>query len=336
MRTAESVMIGHPDKICDQIADLILDEFLRQDKDSRVAIEVMGGHGKIFITGEVTSQGRVNYQAVFQQIQKEIGFEGDYQVTSNVAEQSPDIAQGVDTGGAGDQGIMVGYATSETPEMLPLPFALARRITSKLDEVGESLGLGPDGKAQVTTDNDKVLKVVVSVQHREELELDEIRKLVKGKILKEVLGKIDGLELFINATGRFVLGGFGADSGLTGRKVVIDAYGPEINVGGGSFSGKDPSKVDRSGAYMARYLARWLLKKFALPEAKVSLAYSIGVAEPLMVKVEPDGEYTKLICKEFDLTPQGIIKFLDLKKPIYLQTARLGHFGNPDLPWEKA
>lgn len=334
MRTAEYVMLGHPDKICDQLSDAILDEFLRQDPNTRAGIEVIGGHGKIFITGEVTSQGRVDYSAVFNRLQQEIGFSGEYEVIVNITEQSPDIAQGVDTGGAGDQGIMVGYATIETPEMLPLPFALARRITERLHQVGPNLGLGPDGKAQVTTDNGRPMKIVVSVQHRPDQTLAEVQKLVKQEILTPLFDDLSDIELFINATGKFVIGGFDSDAGLTGRKLVMDAYGPEINIGGGAFSGKDPSKVDRSAAYMARYLAKWLVINYQLPAAKVTLAYSIGVAEPLMVQVEPDQKYADVIKNKFDLTPRGIIKFLDLRKPIYLKTARFGHFGRDGFSWE--
>ncbi|MBN2585178.1 methionine adenosyltransferase [Patescibacteria group bacterium] len=336
MRTAECVMPGHPDKICDQIADAILDEFLKQDPNSRVAIEVLGGHGQIFIIGEVTSAGTVNYEVIARQVLSELGVRGDYQFAINVVKQSPDIAQGVDSGGAGDQGVMVGYATSETPEMLPLPFALARRITHKLFELGPELHLGPDGKAQVTVDDSgRPTKIVVSVQHPETMTIETARALIKNKILEPLFGNLANIELFINATGRFVVGGFDGDAGVTGRKLVVDAYGPEINVGGGAFSGKDATKVDRSAAYMARYLAKKLIKEKQVSWAKVTLAYSIGVAEPLMVKTEPEATWADELKNQFNLTPKGMIDFLDLRQPIYLATARLGHFGRVGPPWEK-
>jgi len=337
MRTAECVMPGHPDKICDQIADAILDEFLKQDPDSRVAIEVLGGHGKIFIVGEVTSHGIVDYVMVAHQVLTGLRVPGVYEVVTNVVKQSPDIALGVDSGGAGDQGVMVGYATTETLEMLPLPFVYARRITHKLFELGPELNLGPDGKAQVTLDDsNQPAEIVVSVQHPEAMSIDTVREIVKSKILGPLFGDLSKIELFINATGRFVVGGFDGDAGLTGRKLVVDAYGPEINVGGGAFSGKDPSKVDRSAAYMARYLAKWLVRRHQLPWARVTLAYSIGVAKPLMVKVEPEAGLSEELKMNFDLTPGGIISFLNLKRPIYLDTARFGHFGRAGFPWENA
>jgi S-adenosylmethionine synthetase len=335
MRTAECVMPGHPDKICDQIADAILDEFLKQDPNSRVAIEVLGGHGKIFIVGEVTSSGEVDYAVVVHRVMNGLHIPGVYEVTANVVKQSSDIAMGVDSGGAGDQGVMIGYATNETLEMLPLPFALTRRITHKLFELGEDLKLGPDGKAQVTVDDEgKPIKIVVSVQHPESMPVEQARELIKHKILEPLFGDLTNIELFINATGRFVVGGFDGDAGLTGRKLVVDAYGPEVNVGGGAFSGKDATKVDRSAAYMARYLAKWLVKYQRTKWAKVTIAYSIGVAEPLMVKTEPESAWADELKKQFDLTPKGIIDFLKLRRPIYLETAKLGHFGRVGMPWE--
>lgn len=329
-------MRGHPDKICDQISDAVLDEFLMQDPDSRVAIETMGGKGKIFITGEVTSRGVVDYEKIVRRVQADVGFGGEYEVVVNVSKQSPDISRGVDNGGAGDQGVMIGYATKETAEMLPLPFEKAKSICVKLFEIGRETGLGPDGKAQVTVDDDgKPVKIVVSVQHPESMSVEEVRQVVLERVLTPLFGDLEGVDLFINATGKFVIGGFEGDAGLTGRKIVVDAYGPEINVGGGAFSGKDPSKVDRSAAYMARYLAKWLVANYNLPEAKVSLAYSIGIAEPMMVDVESHPELGKVLREHFDLTPKGIIDFLDLKKPIYYDCASLGHFGVADRPWEQ-
>jgi len=286
MRTAEYVMPGHPDKICDAISDKILDAIVAQDENARVAIETMGGHGKICIFGEVKTSAEVDYVKLAKEVLHGLGLPTDYEFIINVAEQSPDIAQGVDTGGAGDQGIMVGYYTKETPEGLPLPFALSKRICEKLFAIGPKFGLGPDGKAQVTVENDKPTVIVVSVQHQEKVSVEEVRKIVKREVLEPIFGGLSDVKLFINQTGRFVIGGFDADTGLTGRKIVVDAYGPEVPVGGGAFSGKDKTKMDRTGAILAREMARKIVEEEKADWAKVTLAYAIGVRDPIMVNVE--------------------------------------------------
>ncbi len=321
MKTAECVFPGHPDKICDQISDAILDECLKQDPTARVAIEVMGGHGIITITGELTTNAYVDMRKVAQKVYKGLGYHDKIGVQTNVVSQSPEISQGVDTGGAGDQGIMVGYATRATKTMMPLEYELARKLAK---EVSEMDGYGPDGKCQVTLDGDKIKTVILSVQTKN-------KPIPKGEIEK-ILGRKCG-DYFFNPTGKFEIGGFEADTGLTGRKLAVDNYGPQIPVGGGCFSGKDPSKVDRSAAYMARYLAKWFLGENPnVGEALVKIAYSIGVAEPVMVTV--NGRQADNL--PFDLTPAGIIGFLNLRQPGYQETARLGHFGDNRFSWEQA
>jgi len=286
IRTAEYVMQGHPDKICDAISDKILDYIVAQDDNARVAIETMGGHGKICIFGEVKTFVRIDYVALAKEVLQELGLSTNYEFIINVVEQSPDIAQGVDTGGAGDQGICVGYYTTETPEGLPLPFAYAKRICEKLNTIGREFGLGPDGKAQVTAEDDKPTIIVVSVQHREDMSVEKVRDIVKQEVLVPLFGDLAGMKLYINQTGRFVVGGFDADTGLTGRKIVVDAYGPEVPVGGGCFSGKDRTKMDRTGAVIAREMAEKEVEEKNLKWAKVTLAYCIGVKEPIMIEKE--------------------------------------------------
>lgn len=286
VRTAEYVMAGHPDKICDAISDKILDTIVAQDDNARVAIETMGGHGKICIFGEVKTFARVDYAECAKEVLRGLGLNTNYEFIVNVAEQSLDIAQGVDTGGAGDQGVCVGYYTTETPEGLPLPFAYAKRICEKLNEIGKDFGLGPDGKAQVTVEDDVPTIIVVSVQHREDISVEDVRKIVTEKVLVPLFGDLAGVKLYINQTGRFVVGGFDADTGLTGRKIVVDAYGPEVPVGGGCFSGKDRTKMDRTGAVIARDMAEREVKEKGSKWAKVTLAYCIGVEGPVMTKVE--------------------------------------------------
>jgi S-adenosylmethionine synthetase len=330
MRTAECVSPGHPDKIADQISDAILDECLRQDPDSRVAIETMGGHGIITITGELTTKAYVDMAGIAKKVYREIGYTDEIGVQVNVVSQSPDIAQGVDTGGAGDQGIMVGFASKENEEMIPQELYLARKILKYV----LGLGFGPDGKSQVTLDDDgKISELVISVQHKEGQGYSDIEDKVYLEFSKYFA---DSYRKVINGTGKFVVAGFSADAGVTGRKIVNDAYGPQIPVGGGAFSGKDPSKVDRSAAYMARKIAVDYLKQYKADAVIVKIAYSIGVAEPLMAHAEiyKDGMVTMLETKEYDLTPRGIIKFLDLKKPIYQKTAEWGAFGFNN-KWDK-
>ena len=316
-RTAESVSPKHPDKLCDQISDAILDAYLAKDLDARVAAETCGGHGVVFVTGEITSTADVDIPEIVKRIA------GDVEVHTKIVKQSPEIAQGVDTGGAGDQGIMIGYACDETPEMLPLEVVLARRLNQMIFEKYPY-----DGKTQVTIAPDgSIDSIVASFQN---VPQNELEKVVRDFIEREkLLGK---LELHINPAGDWNQGGFDADTGLTGRKLIVDNYGPRVAIGGGCYSGKDPSKVDRSAAYMARKIAVDYLKKRGAHDVLVRLAYAIGYAEPLEKTVIIDGKSEEI--KGYDLTPRGIIKFLDLKRPIYEATARWGHYGE-GFDWDK-
>lgn len=319
---------GHPDKVCDQISDAILDECLRQDPYSRVAVEALGGHGKLAIMGEVTSKAQFDAAAITQKVYKDIGYDNDLEISVNIVQQSPDIAQGVDTGGAGDQGIMVGYATSETPEFLPREHVLATRLVRRLEEVrvsgqGElSKYLRPDGKAQVTIYDGQVDTVVVSTQHSADVDIEKLRQLVTDEVIKPIVPEFK--KVFINHTGKFVQGGFEADTGLTGRKIIVDNYGPQIPVGGGCYSGKDSTKVDRSGAYMARYLAVEYLKKYNAKEVLVKLAYAIGEPQPVMATAQVDGK--DMAIEGYDLSPKGIIEKLNLRKPQFRERSRYGYF----------
>ncbi len=317
MRTAECVSAGHPDKVCDQISDAILDEYLRQDPGSRVAVEVMGGHGQIYITGEVTSKAHFDLTSIVQNIYTVIGYNDTLQVFTNVVHQSPEIAQGVDVGGAGDQGIMVGYACNENEAMIPQGLYLSRKLIHALP-----VGFGPDAKSQVTLAEDgSVDTVVISAQHQPGEDFAPLREL--AETLKPI-------HIHINPTGDFSIGGFTADTGLTGRKLAVDNYGPQIPIGGGCYSGKDATKVDRSAAYMARRIAVDYLRKLNCNEVLVKLAYSIGVVQPVMAIAIIDGhkEINLLIDGEYDLSPDGIISSLGLRDPVYRQTASQGHFGN--------
>lgn len=316
-KTAESVSPKHPDKLCDQISDAILDAHLREDPLARAGVDVAGGHGKVFVTGEVTSTAQnVDVAAIVRRIA------GDVELIENIALQSPEIAAGVDTGGAGDQGIMIGYATSETPEFLPLEVVLSRQLNQVLYERWPF-----DGKTQITIDGDMIVGVVASFQHANGGEL----RAAVGKWLQ---GKNVAMDVLIhcNPSGDWNIGGFEADAGLTGRKLAVDNYGPRISLGGGAFSGKDPSKVDRSAAYIARKIAVDYVKKHQANEVFVRLAYAIGVAEPLEATVIIDGNVEHVTG--YDLTPNGIITALDLRRPIYEETARYGHFGHV-YDWEK-
>ena len=317
-RTAESVSPKHPDKLCDQISDAILDAYLAQDPNSRVAAETCGGHGVVFVTGEITSKGDVDIPAIVKRIAGD-----DVEVHTKIVKQSPEIAQGVDTGGAGDQGIMIGYACDETPELLPLEVVLSRNLNEFIYDKYPF-----DGKTQVTIAPDGTIdSIVASFQNVSKAQLKEmVDKFVKERKLK---GK---LEYHLNPAGDWQQGGFDADTGLTGRKLIVDNYGPRIAIGGGCYSGKDPSKVDRSAAYMARKIAVDYLKKRHAKEVLVRLAYAIGKAEPLEQTVIIDGKAEEI--EGYDLTPRGIIKFLDLKRPIYEQTARYGHYGHK-FDWDK-
>ncbi|MFZ2125724.1 MAG: methionine adenosyltransferase domain-containing protein [Candidatus Saccharimonadales bacterium] len=312
-RTAESVSPKHPDKLCDQISDAILDAYLTNDPNSRVAVDVAGGHGKVFVTGEVTSKSKkIDIVGIVKRLA------GDVEVTENIVKQSPEISRGVDIGGAGDQGIMVGYATNETPEYLPLEYVLARRLNRYIFKKWPY-----DGKTQITTKDGKIVSVVASFQNAPQAEL---LARVKHWLRSEKLAKYDNVDFHINPAGDWEIGGFTADSGLTGRKLVVDNYGPRIPIGGGAFSGKDPSKVDRSAAYMARKVAVDYLKKFGAKEVYVYLAYAIGFEQPLEATVIIDGVQHQV--EGYDLSPNGIIKFLNLKRPIYEQKAQYGHFGD--------
>ncbi|MCX6741342.1 MAG: methionine adenosyltransferase [Candidatus Parcubacteria bacterium] len=338
--TVESVTNGHPDKICDQISDAILDECLRQDSKSRVAIEIFGGHGFLTIGGELTTNAKVDYEKIAQDVYRNIGYADKLQIVTHIVKQSPDIAQGVDVGGAGDQGIMYGYATDETPEYLPLGVILAHKLTKGLQTLRESKAvnwLRPDGKSQVTMEDDRIKTILVSCQHDESVTIDEIRQVLVDKLIVPIVGKIDGIEILVNPTGRFVKGGFEADTGLTGRKIMVDSYGGLITHGGGCYSGKDPTKVDRSGAYMARFVAKNIVANGMAKECLISIAYAIGRPEPVMAEAidENGNSIDKSILDRFDFRPRAIIEKLNLQRPIYLSTASYGHFGKSDLPWEE-
>lgn len=337
--TVESVTSGHPDKICDQISDAILDVCLKEDPKSRVAMECLGAHGLLVIGGEVTTKSNFNANKIAQNLYKNIGYKDKLRILTNIVKQSSDIAQGVDSGGAGDQGIMYGYATDETEEFLPLGVVLVHKLTKGLEllrKSGEISWLKPDGKAQVTIVDGKVKTILVSTQHDVKVSQKEIKKTLINKLISplNIKGKV---KILVNPTGKFVLGGFTADTGLTGRKIMVDTYGGLIPHGGGCFSGKDPTKVDRSGAYMARFVAKSLVAKGLAKKALVSVSYAIGKAEPLMVDAinEKGRSLASYVKKRFDFKPLSIINNLNLRAPIYLQTASYGHFGKDNLPWEK-
>ena len=338
--TVESVTSGHPDKICDQISDAILDAYLEQDKNSRVAVECFGAHGALVIGGEITSSASVNIEEIAREMYKKIGYKDELDITTHIALQSPDIAQGVDSGGAGDQGIMYGYATNETIEFLPLGVVLAHKLAKGLEYLRTSDGINwllPDGKTQVTIKDGNVQSVLVSTQHKEKITQKEIQKTLIEKLIKPIVGDIETKNIFINPTGKFVSGGFEADTGLTGRKIMVDTYGGLVPHGGGCFSGKDASKVDRSGAYMARYVAKNIVANGYANECLVSVAYAIGKRVPLMVQAIDENGKTlrKIVEKNFDLTPNNIKKVLKLDSPIFTQTATYGHFGKKGLSWEE-
>jgi S-adenosylmethionine synthetase len=365
--TSESVTEGHPDKVCDQISDSILDEFLRQDPDSRVAVESMTTKGIVFVAGEVTSKGRVDVQKIVRGTIWEIGYDKpDYgfdcnscSVLVSLHEQSSDISMGINAGknkeqGAGDQGLMFGYATNETHEFMPLPITMANKLSMKLSQVRKKKELSwiwPDGKSQVSVIYEdckpKVIDtVVISTQHAPDISLSQLREEIIEKVIKPVCGNwIDCKTKFlVNPTGRFVIGGPPGDTGLTGRKIIADTYGGMGRHGGGAFSGKDPSKVDRSACYMARYVAKNVVAAGLADKCEVQIAYAIGVAEPVSIMVDTFGTgkvYEEVIedkvRKSFDMRPAGIIKTLDLKRPIYKKTAAYGHFGRdePCFTWEK-
>lgn len=373
--TSESVTEGHPDKICDQLSDAILDAILKDDRNARVACECTCCTGLVHVMGEISTTTYIDIPSIVREKIKEIGYtKSEYGFDSNtcgiivsINEQSSDIAMGVDNSfehrqggdeadiiGAGDQGMMFGYATDETEEYMPIAISLAHKLAKRLTDVrkdGTLSYLRPDGKSQVTIEYDedgsvkRVEAIVVSSQHSGDVDIEELRKDIKREVIDSVIPKnlLDkDTKIYINPTGRFEIGGPMGDSGLTGRKIIVDTYGGKCPHGGGAFSGKDPTKVDRSGAYMARYICKNIVAAKLAKECTLQISYAIGVAKPLSIFVDTNGtgvlkdsEIAEIVKKEFDLRPYSIIKTLDLRRPIYSRTAAYGHFGKDDLPWEK-
>lgn len=359
--TSESVCAGHPDKICDSISDSILDEVLRQDKKGRVAVETLVTFNKVVIAGEVTANAKVDYEKIARKRIEDLGYTDSYydfgeksDVEVYVHEQSPEISKGVDEEGAGDQGMMFGYACKETNTLMPLPITLAHRLAQKVDEVREKgvlPFLRPDGKTQVTVEYKNgvpvgIQQVVIGVPHDEKVGLSEVKENLKNKVVSVILDefgfKIEDKDLIVNGTGVWHKGGPASDTGVTGRKIIVDTYGGYARVGGGAFSGKDPTKVDRSAAYGARYLAKHIVRENLADRAEVRIAYFIGAKEPTMLDVETFGteKVDKKTILDFmketlNTSVEGIIKTLDLQRPIYLPTSSYGHFGREEFPWEK-
>ncbi len=371
--TSESVTEGHPDKLCDYISDSILDAYITRDPYSRVACETVAGKGQILVTGEITSNAEVDIEKIVRETIKEVGFDNantdiDYKtckVLINISKQSSDIALGVDKSleqkqgskeeseGAGDQGMMFGYASNETEEYMPMPICLAHKLAKRLSDVRKEKIIDyirPDGKVQVTVEYEKgepkrIDTIVISTQHKEKADLEQLKKDIKEYVIKPVVPENlldNNTKYYINPTGRFVIGGPLGDSGLTGRKIIVDTYGGYSRHGGGAFSGKDPTKVDRSAAYMARFIAKNIVANGFAKKCEIQLSYAIGVAKPISIYVDTfgtgklsDTEIVKKINNTFNLTPRGIIETLDLRKPIYKKTTNYGHFGKKDLPWEK-
>ena len=372
--TSESVTEGHPDKLCDFISDSVLDSYLAEDENARVACETVAGKGEIIITGEITSTAEgIDIEQIVRNTIKEVGYDNseldiDYRtckINVNISKQSPDIALGVDKSledkegeevsseGAGDQGIMFGFATDETENFMPMPIYLAHKLSKRLTEVRKQNiidYLRPDGKTQVTVEyeGDKPVRVhtiVLSTQHNADIDLETLKKDIKEKVINYVVPNElldENTKYYINPTGRFVIGGPLGDSGLTGRKIIVDTYGGYARHGGGAFSGKDPSKVDRSACYMARHLAKNIVANGYAKKCEIQLSYAIGVAKPISIYVDtfntstiPENEIVDKINEKFDLTPRGIINYLKLQNPIYKQTTNYGHFGKENLEWEK-
>ena len=371
--TSESVTEGHPDKLCDLISDSILDAYLEKDAFSRVAVETVASKNIIFITGEVTSNAVIDIESIARNVIKEVGYDDecigiDYKtckVEINISKQSQDIALGVDNSleskeenreaeeGAGDQGLMFGFATNETKSFMPMPIYLAHKLAKRLTEIRKNKEINylrPDGKVQVTVEYEdekpiRIDTIVVSSQHDENIDMETLRKDIKEKVINTVIPSelIDeNTKYFINPTGRFVIGGPLGDSGLTGRKIIVDTYGGYARHGGGAFSGKDATKVDRSASYMARFIAKNIVANKLAKKCEIQISYAIGVAKPVSVYVDtfgtnkiPEEEIIKIINEKFDLTPRGIINYLELRKPVYKQTTNYGHFGKDELNWEK-
>ena len=370
--TSESVTEGHPDKLCDYISDSILDSYLELDPYSRVACETVAGKGEIYITGEITSNAEIDIEQVVRNAIKEVGYcdsktDIDYKTCNiiiKLSKQSSDIALGVDKSletkqgnqellGAGDQGLMFGFACNETEELMPLPISLAHKLAKQLTFVRKQNIIDyikPDGKVQVTVEYEnskpkRIDTIVISTQHKENVDLNILKKDIKNEVINKIVPTElldENTKYFINPTGRFIIGGPLGDSGLTGRKIIVDTYGGYSRHGGGAFSGKDPTKVDRSASYMARHIAKNVVANGYATKCEVQLAYAIGVAHPVSVYVKTFGtntiseeEISKKIIDKFDLTPNGIINYLDLRKPIYRLTTNYGHFGKANLPWEK-
>ena len=359
--TSESVTEGHPDKLCDTISDAILDAYIKQDKNSRVAVETFASGNEITIAGQVTSKGKVDIEELVRNKIKTVGFDNanidmDYKTCTihiNITKQSQDIALGVDIGGAGDQGIMFGYASDETKEYMPLAINLAHQLAHRLTQVrkdGIIKYLRPDGKTQVTVEYEddkpkRIETILISAQHNPEGEQETLIKDIKEKVINAIIPRKmmdEKTKIYINPTGRFVIGGPLGDTGLTGRKIIVDTYGGYACHGGGAFSGKDPSKVDRSAAYMLRYIAKNIIANGYAKKCELQISYAIGMKEPLSICINtfgtatiPENEIIGLIRNKFDLTPEGIIRYLDLKQPIYEKTTNYGHFGKKDLPWEQ-
>ncbi len=360
--TSESVTEGHPDKICDQVSDTILDNLIAQDPYSRVAIETLVTTGSVHVAGEVTTHGFADIQRIVREVLRDIGYTDpafgidcdDAGVWISIHGQSPNIAQGVDREGAGDQGMMYGYACNETPELMPLSIILAHKLTRKLAEVrknGEVKDIGPDGKSQVTIEYHdgkpiRIDAIVIAQQHKNNISEENLRREILEKVIKPICGSMmdQNTKIHVNATGAFVIGGPEGDTGVTGRKIIVDTYGGVGRHGGGAFSGKDPSKVDRSAAYMARYIAKNIVAAGLAEKCEVALSYAIGVAEPTSISIDcfggnkiPEEKISELVRTHFRLTPKGIIESLNLRRPIYRQTAAYGHFGRNEygFTWER-
>ena len=359
--TSESVTEGHPDKLCDLISDTILDKCLEQDQYSRVAIETFASNDKITIAGQLSTNAKLDIEKIAREVLKGIGYRGkgididaeNCKIDINITKQSSDIAQGVDVGGAGDQGIMFGYANCDTEEYMPFAIAIAHKLAKRLTEVrkkGILPYLGPDGKTQVTVEYEddkpkRIETILISNQHDEDVSLEQLKKDIIEKVVKEVVDEKyldENTKYFVNPTGRFVIGGPLGDTGLTGRKIIVDTYGGYARHGGGAFSGKDATKVDRSAAYMLRHIAKNVVANGYAKKCEIQVSYGIGLKEPISIYVNtfgtntiPEEEIEKKIKDKFDLTPDGIIKYLGLRQPIYAKTTNYGHFGKDDLPWER-